>query len=123
MTGSSSAGGSLRGPWRHGAACVIAHFRVTPRSTKEAIDGLAQTADGQAFQARLRAVPEDGAANRALEALVARWLDVPKRTVTLSTGGKSRLKSVRIDGDPDLLGAKLQSHVEAFSNDRIIEEE
>jgi len=102
---------------------VIAHFRVTPRSTKEAIDGLAQTADGQAFQARLRAVPEDGAANRALEALVARWLDVPKRTVTLSTGGKSRLKSVRIDGDPDLLGAKLQSHVEAFSNDRIIEEE
>jgi methylenetetrahydrofolate dehydrogenase (NADP+) / methenyltetrahydrofolate cyclohydrolase len=62
------------------------------------------TTDGVAFQARVRAFPEDGAANKALEELVARWLAVPKRSVSLVTGGKSRLKSLRIDGDP--IGAR-----------------
>lgn len=63
----------------------------------------------------MRAVPEDGAANRALEMLVARWLDVPLRAVTLAAGGKSRRKSVRIDGDPVLLDALLQKKVEVFN--------
>ncbi len=98
-------------PWRHGAACVIAHFRLTPKSSKEAIDGLTETVDGPAFQARVRALPEDGAANTALEELVARWLGVPKRSVSLATGGKSRLKSLRIDGDPAALDRLLKDRL------------
>ena len=97
-----------RKPWRHGAACVIAHFRLTPKSSRDAVDGLVDTADGPAFQARVRAIPEDGAANKALEQLVAQWLGVPKRSVSLATGGKSRLKSLRIDGDPAALDRLLQ---------------
>src|SRR5690606_31974935 len=86
-------------PWRHGAACVIAHFRLTPKSSKDAVEGVIDTADGPAFQARVRAVPEHGAANAALEELVARWLNLPKRAVSLASGGKSRLKSLRIMGE------------------------
>jgi hypothetical protein len=94
--------------WRHGGACVIVHFRLTPKSSKEAIDGIIETPDGPAFQARVRALPENGAANTALEELAARWLGVPKRSVSLTMGGKSRLKSLRISGDPDALESLLQ---------------
>lgn len=101
-------------PWRHGAACVIVHFRLTPKSSKESIDGLSTTADGPAFQARVRALPEDGAANAALERLAAEWLQVPRRSVQLLTGAKSRLKSVQIAGDLDVLDERLQRKLNSF---------
>lgn len=94
-------------PWRHGDAGVIVYFRLTPKSSKDAVDGLQATAEGPAFQARVRAIPSDGAANEALEELVACWLGVPKRTVQLATGGKSRLKSVAISGDGVELDKRL----------------
>ncbi|MFA5957298.1 DUF167 family protein [Hyphomicrobium sp.] len=100
--------------WRHEAACVIARFRLTPKSTKEAVDGLVETPDGPAFQARVRAIPEDGAANRALEELVARWLGLAKHSVSLAKGGKSRLKSLRISGDPGALDGLLQDRISQF---------
>lgn len=97
-----------RKPWRHGAACIIVHFRLTPKSSKDAIEGVTSTSDGPAFQARVRAVPEHGAANAALEQLVARWLDLPKRSVSLAKGGKSRLKALQIDGEPQELDKLLE---------------
>jgi uncharacterized protein YggU (UPF0235/DUF167 family) len=103
-----------RKPWRHGDACVIAHFRLTPKSSKDAIEGLIDTGEGPVFQARVRAVPENGAANAALEELVARWLDVPKRSVSLIGGGKSRLKLLSIAGDAALLDKTLQTKVTEF---------
>ena len=95
-------------PWRHSDAGVIVYFRLTPKSSKDAVEGLQATAEGPAFQARVRAVPEDGAANAALELLVAEWLDVPKRTVSLTAGGKSRLKSLQVTGNPAALESMLQ---------------
>ncbi|HVX36410.1 MAG TPA: DUF167 family protein [Hyphomicrobium sp.] len=103
-----------RKPWRHGAACVIAHFRLTPKSSKDAVEGVTSTSDGPAFQARVRAVPEHGAANEALEVLVARWLNLPKRSVSLASGGKSRLKALRIDGEPEALDRLLQMKISEF---------
>ncbi len=94
----------------------MAHFRLTPKASKDAVDGLVDTTDGVAFQARVRALPEDGAANKALEELVARWLGVPKRSVSLVTGGKSRLKSLRIDGDLMALDRMLQALSDEFSS-------
>jgi uncharacterized protein YggU (UPF0235/DUF167 family) len=102
------------GAWRREATCVIARFRLTPNSAKEAVDGLVETPDGPAFQARVRAIPEDGAANRALEELVARWLGVAKTAVSLSKGGKSRLKSLRIEGEPSVLEERLQDRIRQF---------
>jgi uncharacterized protein YggU (UPF0235/DUF167 family) len=59
-------------------------------------------------------VPEAGAANTALEELVARWLGLPKRSVSLVAGGKSRLKSLRIAGDPAVLDRLLQDRSNAL---------
>lgn len=55
---------------------------------------------------RVRAVPEKGLANRALEKLIARWLDVPASSVKVTTGETSRIKTVSITGD-DIEGRVL----------------
>lgn len=85
------------------------YFRLTPKSSKDAVDGLQITAGAHAFQARVRAIPEDGAANAALETLVSAWLGVPKRSVRLVSGGKSRLKLLAISGDVEELDRLLHA--------------
>lgn len=104
-------------PWRPNAAGVIVYFRLTPKSSKECVDGLTDTADGPAFSACVRASPEDGAANAALERLVADWLGVPKRFVVLATGGKSRLKALAITGDPEALGQMLEAKTSGMNGE------
>lgn len=44
-------------------------------------------------------MPSNGEANAALERLIADWVGVPLRSVRLTAGGKSRVKSLAIDGD------------------------
>jgi hypothetical protein len=114
VTAGSGGASQAEKAWRHDTACVIARFRLTPKSSKEAVDGVVETPDGPAFQARVRALPENGAANRALEELVAGWLGVAKHSVSLAKGGKSRLKSLRISGDPEALDKRLQDRISEF---------
>lgn len=52
----------------------------------------------------MRAKPEDGAANAAVEAVVAKALGVPKSAVRVVTGAKTRIKGLQVDGPPDLAG-------------------
>jgi uncharacterized protein len=94
-------------PWRVGKDHVLLRVRLTPKSASDAVEGLADTAEGCAVQVRVRAIPEDGAANAALENLIARWLGVPKSSVALSTGTKSRVKSIAIQGVPAELEARI----------------
>jgi len=79
--------------------------RASPKSAREGIDGMVETARGPALVVRVRAPAEKGEANRAVERAVAAWLDVPRSTVTVAAGGKSRLKTVAVTGDPDKLMA------------------
>ncbi|SER22453.1 hypothetical protein SAMN05216548_11396 [Faunimonas pinastri] len=82
--------------------------RLTPRSSRDAIEGVQVLSDGRAvLQARVRAVPEKGAANKSLLALVAERLDVPKGAVSLASGSTSRLKAVLVEGEPAELIARL----------------
>jgi uncharacterized protein YggU (UPF0235/DUF167 family) len=62
-----------------------------------------------AFAARVRAVPAEGEANTALERLVARWLDIPKSSVRVTQGTKSRVKSLTISGETGCLEAQLRA--------------
>lgn len=101
-------------PWRRSREGVVVRVRVTPKSSREAVDGLEVTSEGPALKARVRAVPEDGAANAAVAALVASWLGVPKRSVELVAGGKSRVKSLSVAGDPVQLEGLLTSKIAAF---------
>ena len=78
--------------------CVIVRVRVTPKSSKDAIEGVEQTADGPAFRVRVRAAPTDGQANTAVRAVLAKWLDVAKTRVSLVSGGQSRVKAFAVEG-------------------------
>jgi len=100
-------------PWRTGAGCVIVRVRVTPKSSLEGVEGVGQTAEGAAFLARVRSAPADGEANAALEKLVARWLEVPKSSVRLTHGAKSRVKSLTISGDSGCLEQRLRAKLAA----------
>lgn len=74
--------------------------RLTPKAAKDAIEGIEETAAGRAhLKARVRAVPEKGAANQALEKLVAKAFGMPTGSVRMVAGGTSRLKTLRITGD------------------------
>ena len=55
----------------------------------------------------MRAVPANGAANTALAALLAKWLGVPKTSVDLVAGGKSRIKSLAVRGETETLAREV----------------
>lgn len=84
---------------RQTATGVVVAVRLTPKSSRDDIVGVAEF-DGEAvLKARVRAVPADGRANAALTKLIAKWLSVPRSSVQVIQGGKSRLKQIAIDGD------------------------
>lgn len=86
-------------------------IRLVPKSSRDAVEGLEDTAEGPALKARVRAVPEDGRANAAAERLVAEWLGVPRSAVSLVAGQKSRVKVLEIVGDPASLAGLVEARV------------
>lgn len=80
--------------------------RVQPGASKDAIEGPGEDAAGQAFlKVRVRAVPEKGKANAAVEQLLAKALGVPKSAVSVEKGETQRLKTVRISAGPSIAAA------------------
>lgn len=83
--------------------------RLTPRAARDAIGNVDEGAQGRFhLSARVRAVPEKGAANAALEKLVAGFLGVPQSAVCVIAGTTARLKTVRVAGDADALTGLLR---------------
>jgi uncharacterized protein (TIGR00251 family) len=94
--------------WSRRADGIDLHVRLTPKSSRDALEGVETRADGaRALKARVRAVPEDGKANDALISLVAKSLKVPASRVRLTSGATSRQKTLFLEGDPDALAERL----------------
>ena len=85
------------------------HVRLTPRAAADRVEGWETDPAGRpVLRVRVRAAPVDGAANAALEALLARTLGVASARVRVARGGQSRLKVVEIEGvDPAACAAAL----------------
>jgi uncharacterized protein len=98
---------SARPPWRMTATGLDLRVRLTPRSSQDLIDGVIVTATGVAVRVWVRAVPEGGRANSAVEVLVADWLGIPKTHVTVASGTSSRVKMLSIEGNGLALAKKL----------------
>ncbi len=95
------------GPVRAEAGGISLRVRLTPKSSRDEVAGVEATAEGEAVKARVRAVPEDGKANAALERLIATWLGVAKGAVSVVGGAKSRVKRVSVSGDGAVLLARV----------------
>lgn len=65
-----------------------------PRSPRSRVDGVR----GDAVLIRVAAPPVEGAANEALIAFLSEALGVPRRCITIVSGGTSRNKRVHIEG-------------------------
>jgi hypothetical protein len=105
-------------PWRISTTGISIALRVTPRGGRDGIDGIEQLSDGRSvLKVRVRAIADGGEANRAVLALLAKSLGVPKASVNLLSGTTSRLKQVAIEGDPARLAEALRELAPAKSTD------
>lgn len=105
---SSPSGGSL--PARAVAGGIVISVHLTPKAASDEVRGIVMVGREPAvLRVRVRAAPEDGKANIAVAALLAKWLDQPKTAAELVSGGKSRRKQILIRGDPAALMEKLAS--------------
>lgn len=103
-------------PWRVVAGGLALHIRLTPRASRDEITGTIAVPDGLLLAARVRAVPEKGAANAALVQLVADAMNVPLRAVSVAVGGRSRLKVLLVQGHPATLEQRIAALAEASAS-------
>lgn len=97
----------MAGCWRLVAGGAELRVRAQPGASRDAIEGVGEDAAGQRFlKVRVRAVPEKGKANAAIEQVLAKALGVPKSAVAVEKGETQRIKTVRISADPSI-GAAL----------------
>ncbi|MCI0438830.1 MAG: DUF167 domain-containing protein [Chloroflexi bacterium] len=71
--------------------------RVQPKSRRDAVE----IAEGGKLKVYVTAAPEDGRANDAVVALLAKRLGVSKSAISIVRGHRSRDKVLRVDGMSD----------------------
>ena len=82
--------------------------RLTPKASRERIDGLAREADGApVLRIAVGAPPEDGKANAALLKLLSKTLKLPKSALEITHGATDRRKTLHIDAPCDAVAARL----------------
>jgi len=95
-------------PFRRAGPDLLVAVKVTPKAASDAVDGIRAGPDGTSVLAiRVRAAPEGGRANAAVEALLAAALRLPKSAVAVVSGAGSRTKRVAVRGGADLSDADL----------------
>jgi uncharacterized protein len=103
-----------RASWRLVEGGAEVRVRATPNASKDAAEGVGEDASGQRYlKVRVRAVPEKGKANAAIEALLAKALGLPKSAVSVEKGETQRIKTVRISAD-----ASIAAALEALTGER-----
>ena len=96
-------------PWTSTSDGLLLTVRLTPKGGRDALDGIAQLADGRAvLKARVRAAASEGEANSALVQLIARTLAVPPTSVSLIAGETARIKRLKIAGNAGALATNLE---------------
>lgn len=85
--------------------------RVTPKASKDAIEGQGVDDQGRAYlKVKVRAIPDKGLANQAVHKLLSKQLGVSKTAITLTQGSTARVKTFFISGassDQDALVTTL----------------
>lgn len=94
---------------------VIVTVKLTPKSRRDAIEDVGEEAGPRGpesvLRARVSAPPEDGKANAALLALLAKSWSLPRRDLTLVAGATSRVKRVHVRGNPAALQVQLSARM------------
>jgi uncharacterized protein (TIGR00251 family) len=84
--------------------------RLTPRASRNGVDGIVQDAEGRPIlKLRLVAPPVEGAANEALIAFLPKILSLRKADIIIRSGETSRVKILHLAGDSVEILRKLDS--------------
>lgn len=89
-------------------------MRVIPNASRAGVIGWQ---DDGCLKVKVQAPPEGGRANREVCLLIARALQLPKRSVTVLAGEKNRIKVIGIG---DLGVHTIKARLDAGCNHRII---
>ncbi len=97
---------------RDSGASLLLRVRVTPKSSSNAVEGSVRASDGSmSLQIRVTAQPDKGKANKAVIQTLAGTLGLSKSQLAIASGVTSRQKTVRIDGDKQMVLNALQDHL------------
>lgn len=103
------------------AGGVRLRLKVAPKAKRNAIGGLIDEPDdgrsggGKALKVAVTAAPEDGKANDAVIALLAKEIGVAKSAISVVAGATDRRKIVEIRGQPADLLQRVQAWLAAKS--------
>lgn len=102
-------------PFQPVADGVRVALRVTPKASADRVRGVVLDEAGVALlQVAVTAVPEDGRANKAVTALLAKRWRVPKSSVEVVQGAADRRKLLLVRStDPAALAARLDGWLAA----------
>lgn len=76
--------------------------KVTPNASQNQIVGW----EGDTLKVRVRGVPEKGKVNEELIEFLAEEFGVPKSAIEIASGHTSRMKRLKIAGNPKFPGKK-----------------
>ncbi len=89
---------------------LLIGIRLIPNASKDQIIGIEEDATGTPhLKVKVRAVPEKGKANKALENLLAKCLGLPKSSFEVISGHTSRVKTVLITGTHDEIQERFKA--------------
>lgn len=84
-------------------------LKVKPQARRAGIEGFAPDVEGEALVVSVAAPPQDGKANAALIALLAKTWGLPAASFSVVQGATARRKLVRLAGDPETLTAIIEA--------------
>lgn len=80
---------------------------VSPRASRNRIEGMTAEPDGGRLKVAVTAPPEDGKANDAVIALLAKAWRLPKRSLRITAGAGARRKMLHVSGEAEELMQKI----------------
>ncbi len=87
---------------------LVLTVRVSPKASRNAVQGVMETPDGFALKVAVTAPPDKGKANAAVLVLLAKVFGVSKSSLSVVAGQADRRKILRIKGDPTVLSPIAQ---------------
>jgi len=104
------------GPLSADARGVRLAVRLSPRASRDEVTGMTRDADDRLWiDARVRALPDKGKANTAVEKLIAGEIGVAKTSVSVISGSTNRNKILHIEGDPGELMPLVSDWLEGLT--------
>ena len=85
-------------PWRCDDDGVRLFVHLTPKASRDHVGACVVGPNGVVLKVRVRALPDKGKANQAVIKLLSKWLNVPKTSLELLSGSRSRQKCIKIYG-------------------------